>query len=77
MWTIQFGRVAVPYWHSWGYLPQPGAPQILVIAMDIVLDIVLDIIMAVAVTTAETLIVEALRGEVAVANSLAFKPRRA
>jgi hypothetical protein len=63
--TIQFGRVAVPYWHSWGYLQQPGAPQILVIAMDIVLDI----IMAVAVTTAETPIAEALRGEVAVANS--------
>ena len=63
--TIQFGQVAVPYWHSWGYLQQPGAPQILVIAMDIVLDI----IMAVAVTTAETPIAEALRGEVAVANS--------
>jgi hypothetical protein len=69
MWTIQFGRVAVPYWHSWGYLPQPGAPQILVIATDIVLDIVLDIIMAVAVTTAETPMAEALRGEVAVANA--------
>ncbi len=69
----------MPYWHSWGYLPQPGAPQIMVIAMDTVLDTVLDIIMAVAVTTAETPIVEALRGEVevAVANSLAFKPRRA
>ena len=70
--TIQFGRVAAPYWHSWGYLPQPGAPQILVIAMDIVLDI----IMAVAVTTAEAPIAEALRVEVAVANSLAFKPGR-
>lgn len=44
--------------------------------MDIVLDIVLDIIMAVAVTTAEAPIAEALRVEVAVANSLAFKQRR-
>jgi hypothetical protein len=67
--TIQFGRGAVPYWHSWGYLQQPGALPILVVAMDIVLDIVLGIIMVVAVTTAETPIVEALRGEVAVANS--------
>jgi hypothetical protein len=63
--TIQFGQVAVPCWYSWGYLQQPGALHIL----GIVLDIVLDIVMAVAVTTAETPIAEALRGEVAVANS--------
>jgi len=45
-------------------LQQLGAPQILAIAIDTVPDIALGIIMAVAVTTAETPIAEALRGEV-------------